>query len=838
MRGDGSTCRPRNCALTGRGRRILAARVSPPNLDARLPPPSNGRARCLPAVGRSAMKYGADSVTSCGQPGSEARESCRSSRRRTSNHPRRAPGSGRPTRHGWCGIWRPGDDEPGHLLLLLVPRPSTGEATRDYRGLGFLPRRRRRGGRSGAGGRMARRAHPRRAGSRRQPAGDVAWRACRGVRRRAADAARSRADAVHPRLPAATRAFRGADRRRRDGPHALAVSDVRRAGRVLPPCGVGRRTDLCRNLRLPGSLRAGVRRESGTGAAADEYRAGRGGRRATRPGLSPGRGSGAVRGHRRRSAARRCHFPRSDAAAFRVRSGARVLPAGGRLTAAGGRAQSGGRRDHGRDLLRDPPPHRTFGVRRLQPARPGATPLPRHARNAHLASNAPARSMTDVIVVGGGFAGLSAATALAERGVTVTLLEARPTLGGRATAFTDPGTGERVDNGQHVLIGGYRETFRFLRRLGTVGDVFLQPRLTIDMIERSGQASRLECPPLPAPLHLLGGLLGWKALTWRDRLAATRLSMIVGRGFTPRQAGHKGPPYERSETVREWLTRNGQTPRLVEMLWEPLAVASLNQSIDSAAAAPFAAVLHRMFSVRLRDSSLGLPIKPMDELYATPGQALIEHRGGEVRVHAPARIRSVPQLTVNVRDEELRAPVVICAVPWYALGDVFVDPPAVLQPILSAAERTPASPIVTVNLWFDRAVTPNMFIGLPGRTMQWVFDKKAIFGDTSSHLSVVCSAADAIVGHTNQQLIDLAAEEVRSALPDARTATLRRAVAVREKRATFSVSPGVPARPGTRTPVAGLFLAGDWIDTGLPATIESAVISGHWAAEAAVRFLN
>ena len=446
--------------------------------------------------------------------------------------------------------------------------------------------------------------------------------------------------------------------------------------------------------------------------------------------------------------------------------------------------------------------------------------------------------MTGVIVVGGGFAGLSAATALSARGVPVTVLEARPTLGGRATAFTDPGTGERVDNGQHVVIGGYHETFRFLRRIGSERHLFLQPRLTVDVIERSGRASHLKCPPLPAPLHLFGGLLGWKALTWPDRFATLRVvrSVRLQADPGPAKAGRyvqRGP----EETVRAWLTRNGQTPRLIELLWEPLAVAALNQSIDEAAAAPFAAVLHRMFSVRREDSSLGLPTRPIDELYADPSRTWIEHRGGEVQVNAPARIRTQSGLAVHVREEELRPRVVICAVPWYALGEVFVDRPAVLEPILSAAERTPASPIVTVNLWFDRVVSPNMFVGLPGRTMQWVFDKRAIFGEASSHLSVVCSAADAIVGHTNQQLIDLAVDEVRSALPDARAATLRRAVAVREKRATFSVAPGTPARPGTQTAVPGLFLAGDWIDTGLPATIESAVISGHRAAEAALEFV-
>jgi hydroxysqualene dehydroxylase len=430
----------------------------------------------------------------------------------------------------------------------------------------------------------------------------------------------------------------------------------------------------------------------------------------------------------------------------------------------------------------------------------------------------------EVIVIGGGFAGLSAATALAERGIAVTVLEARPVLGGRAFAFTDPATGERVDNGQHVVTGGYRETFRFLRRIGTAHDVYLQPRLTVEIIERSGRSSRLHCPSLPAPLHLLGGLLRWAALDWRDRLAAARILHAL--------------PGEPSETVRPWLVRHGQTPRLIELLWEPLAVAALNQSIDTASAAPFAGVLRGMFTVRARDSSLGLPTRPLDELYAIPARTFIEQRGGSVRVSAPARIVTQPPLTVSLRDEALNARAVICAVAWYAMSDVFPDRPPALDEVLAAAERTPASPIVTVNLWFDRPVTTSMFVGLPGRTMQWVFDKRMMFGETSSHLSVVCSAADAIVGRTNQQLIDLAVEEVTAALPSARGAALRRAVAVREKRATFSVAPGMPARPGTPTPFDGLFLAGDWIDTGLPATIEGAVASGHMAADAAAKFLS
>jgi zeta-carotene desaturase len=198
----------------------------------------------------------------------------------------------------------------------------------------------------------------------------------------------------------------------------------------------------------------------------------------------------------------------------------------------------------------------------------------------------------------------------------------------------------------------------------------------------------------------------------------------------------------------------------------------------------------------------------------------------------------VPVLTVRVRDEALPAKAIICATAWYALPSVFPDRPPALESVLRAAESTDASPIVTVNLWFDRPVTSHSFVGLPGRAMQWVFDKRAILGDGSSHLSLVSSGASALVGQGNQELVDLAMSELTAAVPAARDAVLRRAVVVREKRATFSVAPGQPARPAVETAIPGLFLAGDWIDTGLPATIESAVVSGHRAAAAALNFVR
>jgi hydroxysqualene dehydroxylase len=431
----------------------------------------------------------------------------------------------------------------------------------------------------------------------------------------------------------------------------------------------------------------------------------------------------------------------------------------------------------------------------------------------------------DVVVVGGGFAGLSAATALADAGARVLVLEARPSLGGRASSFTDPATGESVDNGQHVVAGAYHQTFAFLRRIGALKGVRMQAGLELEIVEPGGRRTRFVCPRLPSPLHLLVGLLRWPALTWSDRLAALRM------GLRRAPASH--------ENVRQWLQRLAQTPRLIELLWEPLAVAALNQPIDAAAASAFATVIDRILASRA-SSSLGLAVTPLSDLYAAPSRAFLEARGGAVRTGRAAVIGAWPAASLSVRsgDHEIWPRAIVCAVPWHGLRAAFWPEPPPLAAVFAAADATPASPIVTVNLWLDRHVTSAAFIGLPGRTMQWVFDKRALFGEGASHLSLVSSGAEAAVAKSNDELVALAMEELRSACPEAREAVVRRAVVVRERKATFSVAPGAPPRPSVRTSIPGLFLAGDWIGNDLPATIEGAVISGHAAARETASYLE
>jgi squalene-associated FAD-dependent desaturase len=430
----------------------------------------------------------------------------------------------------------------------------------------------------------------------------------------------------------------------------------------------------------------------------------------------------------------------------------------------------------------------------------------------------------DVIVIGGGCAGFSAATALVESGARVLVLEARPGLGGRATAFTDPETGERVDNGQHILMGCYDATFAFLRRIGASDRVRWQSGLKVPMIDRSGHYSVLSLPALPSPLHFLAGVLAWDALSWRERLSVLRIgsSLQSGSAALPPGGGQ-------SRSVRQWLEQNGQAPRLCELFWEPLALAALNQSIDQAEAGYFIRVLQRVFGSDPSAAALVLPAVPLDQMYAEPARAWLEHRGSGVRTNAPARVMiDRQQVTgVHVRDEVIAAPVVVSTVPWHSLHALFDPAPAELQQTIANASALASLPIVTVNLWFDRAVCNDALVGLPGRNFQWVFDRRAIVGGSASHLSLTSSGAEAIVAMSNDELAALALSEVRDALPGARSAKVLKTIAVREKRSTFSLAADAPPRPQSRTAIGGLFLAGDWVDTGFPATIESAVISGH-----------
>jgi zeta-carotene desaturase len=440
-----------------------------------------------------------------------------------------------------------------------------------------------------------------------------------------------------------------------------------------------------------------------------------------------------------------------------------------------------------------------------------------------------------VVVIGGGVAGLTAAVRLAEAGRRVLVLEARPRLGGRATAFDDKTSGTPLDNGQHVMFGCYHEMLDLLRTIGAEDNVRIQPTLDVPFVDLRRRKTRLHCLDLPSPLHLLGGLLEWDALRWRDRWAAARVWRAVRRvqrlaAQKARGEGGSGFRDQGTLSVRDWLLELRQTRRLRDMLWEPLAVAALNEPPELASARVFAEVLALMFTGGPRNSAIVLPRVPLDRMYAEPARAFIEARGGVVRLNALAKVVADDSGVTGVRvgDESIPCRTVVSTVPWNTFATLFDAVPQGLRETARAAARIVSRPIVTANLWYDRLVTDEDFVGFPNATIQWVFEK----GLHASHLSCIVSGAIELVDRSNEEILAVARADVEDRLPGARGAKFLRGVIVRERHATFSTAQPELRRPAPTTAVPGLFLAGDWIDTGLPGTIEGAARSGRLAANA------
>src|SRR5262245_2129596 len=341
----------------------------------------------------------------------------------------------------------------------------------------------------------------------------------------------------------------------------------------------------------------------------------------------------------------------------------------------------------------------------------------------------------DAIVIGGGFAGLSAAARLASTGARVLVLEAKARLGGRATSFPDRESGEVVDNGQHVLLGCYTDTLQFLERIGALGNVRQQPQLSVTMIDRRGRRSRLVGPALPSPLHLVAGVLDWDGVSWRDRLSVFSMAAplkLARKSLLPGSTLQAASP---GETVENFLLHHGQSARMCEMLWNPLALAALNQRPELASAPTFVRVLGEMFGGDAKAAAIAFAVRPLQEMYAEPARQYLAARGSEVRTGASATVKIDGDRVAGVEanGDSWNVDRVISAVPWFALSGLFGNVPPPLADVVDRARRMGSSPIVTVNLWMDRRVLDDTFVGLPGRAMQWVFDKGALFGDGTSH---------------------------------------------------------------------------------------------------------
>jgi squalene-associated FAD-dependent desaturase len=471
---------------------------------------------------------------------------------------------------------------------------------------------------------------------------------------------------------------------------------------------------------------------------------------------------------------------------------------------------------------------------------------------------------TTVAIVGGGLGGLAAGCALAESGLRVTLFERRPYLGGRASSYEHPGTGEVVDNCQHVLFGCCTNLIAFYERIGIEGKIQWFDRMTF--IEPGGRQSMLEPTFLPAPLHVTPSFLGFKFLGARDKLALSRalMSLITGR------------PEDDGSSFQTWLERHHQTPAAIERFWKPILVSALSEDLDRISI-PYAAQVVRESMKSRSARTMGIPTVPLTHLYDS-ARDYIESRGGAVRFRSSIQLISPDPEGVRLRlaDSEEAFDFAVLAVPFDSLSKLLPDS-SESQPLREKLSHFETSPITGVHFWLDRQITDLPHAVLLDRTIQWMFHKSLLLkksvcderatapkGQNSaaqgvspgydhngpesrkderkvptgaeenpSYLELVISSSKSLINKSRQEIIDLALNELREFFPQSRDANLIKATVIKEVNATFSPTPGIDQyRPAQQTAWPRIFLAGDWTATGWPATMEGAVRSGYLAAEA------
>jgi squalene-associated FAD-dependent desaturase len=439
-----------------------------------------------------------------------------------------------------------------------------------------------------------------------------------------------------------------------------------------------------------------------------------------------------------------------------------------------------------------------------------------------------------VAIAGGGLAGLSAGCALAEAGFRVTLFERRPYLGGRASSYQHPGTGEIVDNCQHVLLGCCTNLLDFYRRAGVQDKIRWYEKLTF--LEPGGRASVIAPLALPAPLHTALAFLRADCLSFRDKMAISRAMAALAPSIPP----------DRGESFLDWLKRHGQTAQAIERFWKTILVSALNEDLDQVSVPSAAQVVRESFLKSAAAGLMGIPTVPLTDLYSQTGD-YIRARGGEIQFRAGVESfrAETSEVSVTTNGQEQKFDYLVLAVPFDVLGRILPDT-QLAAPLAAALGQFSTSPITGIHLWFDRQISELDHAVLLDRTIQWMFHKSRLIetrnneareNGSGSYVELVVSCSRSLVEQSKSEIVEMAMKESEEFFPDACDAKLLKSTVIKEVHATYSPRPGIDQyRPKPETAWPRVFLAGDWTATGWPATMEGAVRSGYLAAEALARF--
>ncbi|MBI2913594.1 MAG: FAD-dependent oxidoreductase [Chloroflexi bacterium] len=444
-----------------------------------------------------------------------------------------------------------------------------------------------------------------------------------------------------------------------------------------------------------------------------------------------------------------------------------------------------------------------------------------------------------VLVVGGGLAGIAAACELADAGLRVTLVEKRPFLGGRAYSYVDRRSGLEVDNGQHVFLGCCTQYIRLLKRLGVWHKAHLQRQMRVRVIDKVWGESVLESGALPPPLHLLPSLLRFRSLSPTEKARAAYAMARI------RSLDREARPGLDDVTFADWLRAHGQTENAIRGFWNLIVLPTLNGDIDTVSADLALMVFQEGFLRDRNGANVGWARVGLSVLLAEAAREYIEARGGEVRLGERIAGLRLEDGRVATSGLDIDPEYLVLAVDARSLLPL-LPKPLREEPFFGRIGHIDTSAIVNVHMWYDRQVTNMEFAAFLNTPLQWVFNKSRLWGQegdgpsasrrTGQYLDVSLSGAQEFAEMPAAEIIRQFDREVQALFPAARTAELKRTLVVKQRHATFAARPGISRlRPGQRTPVGNLFLAGDWTATGWPATMESAVRSGLLAAREVLR---
>ncbi len=416
-----------------------------------------------------------------------------------------------------------------------------------------------------------------------------------------------------------------------------------------------------------------------------------------------------------------------------------------------------------------------------------------------------------VAVIGGGLAGLAAALALGSAGHPVTVYEARPFLGGRATSYAVNDV--TIDNCQHILLRCCTNLIDFYQRLNVAEQIHFYREFY--WIEPGGRMSVMKRGLLPAPLHFTESFATLRFLSIADKM-----SIASGLLAVKYEYGKRGDLDQ--ITMADWLREKRQTPRAIERFWRQVLVSAINEELDRMAAAHGLQVLYLGFLANSQSYEMGVPVVPLANLYSAEAWSPYEY--------VKFAYRSAVEL-LQIENGKVCGPIKAEA---YVLAVPFERVSALAPQLSLDLSAFTHSPITGIHLWFDRPITELPNATLLDRTIQWMYNKK-----DGRHLQLVVSASRSLTEMPRGEVIEMALKELAEFFPSVAQAKLERAHVVKEVRATFSATPGLEAqRPLQTTKISNLFLAGDWTRTGWPATMEGAVRSGYLAAEAVLRLFG